>query len=148
MMKIFFMSVMLCLAWLLMAPNTVCAQDQDKAIKVKLEIDGKEINQPFRLLLSVPGSAIFTPPVTDGSFIFPPELRSCEKVHLRLVYKKYELDYGDVYLTKFSDEMIFGVDTKPFDEENISTEPPPGKELILIYYLKTGGTIETTEIYN
>jgi hypothetical protein len=145
MMKTVCLSIMFCFAWALIASTDTLAQDNP--IKVKFEIDGKEIHQPFKILLSVKGSAIFEPAITDGSFIFPLELRSYEKVSLRLVYKEYDLDYGDVYPSKFNGEMVFGVDNKPFDEENLPSNPPPGKELILIYYIKFGGTELRVHIY-
>jgi hypothetical protein len=144
-MKAIYLSIMFCFAWSLISTNIAHAQDEP--IKVKFEIDGEEIHKPFKILLSARGSAIFEPPITDGSFIFPPELRSYEKVNLRLLYKEYDLDYGDVYLSKFNGELIFGVDKKPFDGERVRSNPYPDKELMLIYYLESGSTIQTTFIY-
>lgn len=131
--KIFYILIMLCFACGLTVSPKMYAQNEP--IKVKFEIDGKEVQQPFRILLSGKDSAIFEPRITNDSFIFPQELRSYEKVNLRLLYKKYELDYGEIYLTKFSCDMTFGIDNKPFDEENIPSEPLPDKELKLIYYI-------------
>jgi hypothetical protein len=144
MMRTVCLIMMLCVAWALVAPNITVAQDEP--IKVKLEIDGKEIHQPFKILLSVEGSAIFEPPITKSGFIFPLELRSYEKVNLRLLYKEYDLDYGDLP-AKFKGELIFGVDTKPFTEEHLSDNPDANKELMLIYYIDSGQMTQTTYIY-
>jgi hypothetical protein len=138
--------IALCCAGAMFPANLTFAQDEP--IKVKFEVDGKESNRPFKIFLSVKGSAIFEPPISDNSFVFPPELRNIEKVHLRLKSGKYDLDYGEVYLSKFDDEMVFGVDNAPFDEEHIADNPPkPGKELLLIYYLESVGTVLTTYVY-
>jgi hypothetical protein len=144
MMKTVYISIIFCLAWLLIAPNISCAQDE--VIKVRFEIDGKEIHQPFKILLSVQSSAVFEPPITDDGFTLPPELRGQEKINIRLLYKKYGLDYGDIHISKFSGEMVFGIDNKPFDEERVRDHDPK-KEIMLIYYLESGRTVETTYIY-
>ena len=114
---------------------SIAANAQTDSIKVKFEIDGKESHQPFRILLSANGAS-FEPPIIDNSFTFPPELRSHEKVGVRFICGKYDLNYGEVNLSKFSGEMIFGIDKKPFAEENLPTEPPPDKELVGIYYIR------------
>ncbi len=109
---------------------------QDKPIKVSFEVDGKELKQPMKILLSVEGSIEFEPAISDGGFIFPPELKNYERVRLRFISGEYDLNFGDVYISKFSGKIIFGVDKEPFDEENVAGQrPPDGKELVGIYYI-------------
>ena len=139
------LSIILFLASVFLGANIAIAQKA--TIKVRLEIDGQEVRQPFKVLLSVKGGTIFEPSITDGSFVFPAELRSYEKVNLQLLYKAYELNYGDIYLSKFNGEMVFGIDKKPFDEKNIPSSPLHGKELILIYYIKFAATELLVHVY-
>jgi hypothetical protein len=126
--------------------SAVNAQTDDP-IKVKFEVDDKKNNQPFKILLSVGGSAIFELPITDSSFVFPPELRNAEWVRLRFISGEYDLDYEDVHISKFAGEMVFGVDNAPFNEDRLDSNRAPNKELILIYYLETGNVCQTAFIY-
>jgi hypothetical protein len=127
-------------------PGAVNAQTGGP-IKVKFEVDNKESSRPFKVLLSVEGSAIFEPPISGGSFVFPPELRNAEEVRLRFISGEYDLDYGDVHISKFDGEMVFGVDNAPFDKNRLGSSRDPNKELILIYYLETGNVSQTVHVY-
>jgi len=121
---------------------------QSAPIKVKFEIDGEEVHRPFRIFLTADGGAVFEPPVSRSSFIFPPELSNSEGADLRFESGDFVLDYGRVHRSKFHGEMIFGVDQKPFDEEHILSQHPPDKEIKLIYYIRfSGGTGLTVTIY-
>jgi hypothetical protein len=116
-------------------------------IKVKFEVDDKEGNEPFKILLSAEGSATFEPSVSDGSFVFPPELRNAKEVRLRFISGEYDLDYEDVDISKFDGEMVFGVDNAPFDKDRLDGHSDPDKELILIYYLETGSVCQAVYVY-
>ena len=109
---------------------------QSAPIKVRFEIDGEEVHRPFKIFLTADGGAVFEPPVSRSSFIFPPELSNSEWVGLRFESGDFVLDYSRVHRSKFDGEMIFGVDQKPFDEEHIPSQLPPDKEIKLIYYIR------------
>lgn len=109
---------------------------QSAPINVKFEIDGEEVHRPFRIFLTADGGAVFEPLVSRSSFIFPPELSNSEGVGLRFESGDFVLDYGQVRRSKFDGEMIFGVDQKPFDEEHVPSQLPPGKEIKLICYIR------------
>ena len=145
MIKTLYLLIAICCAGAVVPAKVAFAQDEP--IKVKFEINGKESSQPFKIFLSVGGGAIFKPTITDNSFVLPLELRSAKKVQLRFKSGKYDLDYGEIYLLKFDGEMIFGVDDAPFDEEHIKDNPSPEKELLLVYYLESVGTVLTTYVY-
>ena len=132
MIRTLFLTAVVCGAFVLAATPT----SQSEPLTVKFEVDGKELDLPIKILFSVGGSMDFEPTISNGSFAFPPELIGYEKVRLRVIAGKYDLDFGEVHLSKFSGEMIFGVDKKPFDEANLVGEPPPGKELVGINYIR------------
>lgn len=129
-------------------PGVVNAQT-DSPIKVKFVVDDEESNKPFKILLSVEGSAIFEPPISDSSFVFPPELRNAKEVRLRFISGEYDLDFVDVHISKFEGKMVFGVDNAPFDKDrlNLNDHSALDKELILIYYLETGRVCVTKRVY-
>ena len=127
------------------------AQAQSKPIKVKFEVDGKENSHPFRIEISHNGIVIKSK-IADRRCVFPPEFIDHEKVDLRFISVKYDLLFEGVYLAKFQCDMVFGVDNKPCDKENIPTGPLGGKELRFIYYVRfepeTGdGTTMTVSVY-
>ncbi len=140
----------LCLVMLICcsaAFSSVVNAQTDDPIKVKFEVDDKENNRPFKILLSVGGSAIFEPPITDSSFVFPPELRNAEWVRLRFISGEYDLVYEDVHISKFAGEMVFGVDNAPFSEDRPDSNRDPNKKVILIYYLETGNVVQMVTVY-
>ena len=132
---------------------------QTNPVKIKFEVDSKESNQPFKILLSVERSAIFEPPISDNGIVFPPELRNSKWLQLRFISGEYDLYYENVHISKFDGEMTFGVDNAPFDEDRLKTifgvddegdlksNPDLSKELILIYYLETENVCQTISVY-
>ena len=138
-----FLVSVICFAATMFPENTNFAQND--AVKVNFEVDDKEVNQSFKLMLSVPGSPVFEPVISKKSFVFPPELRNSTWVQVRFVSGEYDLEYQDVHISKFDGEMIFGVDNAPFDDERVGDQPT--RELILIYYLDTGSVCQTVFVY-
>jgi len=110
---------------------------QERAVKiVRFELDGKPIDQPFKISLTVRGKTVAAK-VTKDSFSVPSDLPESETVDVRFESGKYNLFFESVPIAKFNTDWIFGVDTNPFEPANVeSVEPdPPGKELSGIYYL-------------
>jgi hypothetical protein len=132
--------------------GSVSAQSQ--CVRIKFEVDGKQVDQKFRVLLSVDNKVI-EPTVVGKSFIVPPELKDQEKVNVRFLSGQYDLSFESVYLTKFNTDWIVGIDTPPFDSENIASEnpDPPGKTLSVIWYIdfvpkdKGDGTRVVVKVY-
>ena len=132
--------------------GSVSAQNQ--CVRIKFEVDGKEVDQKFRVLLSV-DSRVIEPTVVGKSFIVPPELKDQEKVNVRFLSGKYDLSFESVYVTKFKTDWVVGVDNPPFDNENIASEnpDPPGKTVSVIWYIdfvpkdKSDGTRVVVKVY-
>jgi hypothetical protein len=128
----------------LLFSNTANAQTDP--IKVQFEVDGKEVHQSFRIEISLNG-LVLKPKIEKGSFLFPPELLSQEKVNLRFISGKYDLSFENIPVKNFSGGLTFGVDNKPFEEENLPSEPLPNKKLALIYYISFGTVELITHVY-
>jgi hypothetical protein len=132
--------------------GSVSAQSQ--CVRIKFEVDGKEVNQKFRVLLYVDNKVI-EPTVVGKSFVVPPELKDQEKVNVRFLSGKYDLSFQSVYVSKFKTDWVVGVDNPPFDNENIASEnpDPPGKTLSVIWYIdfvpkdKGDGTRVVVKVY-
>jgi hypothetical protein len=85
----------------------------------------------------------------------PPELKEHEKLNVRFMSGKHDLSFESVYASKFKTDWVVGVDTPPFDSENIASEnpDPPGKTLSVIWYIdfvpkdKGDGTRVVVKIY-
>lgn len=137
---------------LLALVGSVSAQSQ--SVTIKFEVDGKEVDQKFRVLLYFDNKVI-EPTVVEKSFIVPPELKDQEKVNVRLLSGEYDLSFESVYLTKFKTDWVVGIDNPPFDDENIASEQrnPPGKTLSVIWYIdfvpkdKGDGTRVVVKVY-
>jgi len=120
--------------FVLMWVNSAIAQTNP--IKIRFEIDGKHVHQPFRIEISRNG-LVLRPKITNGAFVFPPELLADEKVNLRFISGKHDLYFENVPLKTFNDITI-GVDNKPFAEGNLPIEALPNRELVLVYYISFG----------
>jgi len=139
-------------SWLVAFVGSVNAQSQ--CVSVKFEVDGKEMDQKFRILLYV-DNKVLEPAVIGKSFVVPPELKGQEKVNLRFLSGEHDLSFESVYVTKFKTDWVVGVDTPPFDNENLASEnpDPPGKTLSVIWYIdfvpkdKGDGTRVVVKIY-
>lgn len=121
------------------------ANAQTDQIKVRFRVDGKEVHHPFRIEISLNGF-VLKPKVENGSFPYPAELLNDEKVDLRFISGKYDLDFENVPLKKFHD-IVISVDNRPFAEENLSSDPPPDKELVFIYSISYGRVESRYHIY-
>ena len=110
---------------------------QNRCVAVKFEVDSKEADQPFKVLLYVDNKVI-EPTVAGKSFIVPPELKGQEKVNVRFLSGDYDLFFQSVYMSKFNTDWVVGIDNPPFDNENIASETPdpPGKTLSVIWYIE------------
>lgn len=101
-------------------------------VPVKFEVDGKEMHQRFKVLLYV-NDQIIEPRLVDGGFIVPPELKSAKYAEVRFLSGPYDIFFGSVYPAKFSTDWTVGVDTKPFDPENVRDDT--AKSTQIIYYI-------------
>jgi len=109
---------------------------QRRSVDVTFEVDGKEVDQEFRILLYVDNKVI-EPTRVGKSFVVPPELKDHEKVHVRFLSGKYDLSFDPVYAPKFETRWVVGIDNPPFDSENTDAEDPPEKRkrLLVIWYI-------------
>ena len=144
-MNIIYLLIALCFAAVMLCVNPVSAQT--KRANVEFWVDDKKSEQSFKVFLSVEGGAVFQPKISNKSFELPLELQNAEYIQLRFVSGKYDLNYGDVHISKFDGEMIFGIDNPPFDEEFSEDSSEVKGELVLLYYLKTGRVQQVTRIY-
>ena len=116
--------------WSLMLVTGV--RGQDRFVKVSFEIDGKRVEERFKILIYVDGIAI-EPLRFENGFVVPAWPKSVENVRVRFLFAKHNLLFEPVYIAKFETDWIVGIDNKPFDEENV--DPRAGKELKVVYYI-------------
>jgi hypothetical protein len=102
-------------------------------VKVNFEVDGKEVQQKFKIMIYA-GDEIIEPALAGGGFVVPPEMKKYEKVGVRFLSEGDDLFFDSVYLSKFKTDWVVGVDRKPFALENLSSFPPR-KKTKLIYYI-------------
>lgn len=127
---------------------------QSQCVRVKFEVDDKEVDQEFRILLYVDNKVI-EPTRVGKTFIVPPELKDHEKVNVRFLSEKYDLWFESVYVTKFKTDWVVGIDNPPFDSDNVASEnpDPTGKTLMVIWYIdfvpkdKGDGTKVVVKVY-
>ncbi len=142
-MKIRTLSIVLLAGCCVLLANS--AKAQARSVKIlKFEVDGKEVRKGFKVLLYIGGKTI-EPARTGNSFVVPPEVQGHENIGVRFLSGKYDLLFDSVHVSKFNTDWIIGIDNKPFDAENISSEEPdpPGRQLLVIHYMsfvpKDGG---------
>lgn len=121
--------ILVCCSVMLTNPTNA----QTNCVKVKFEVDGKEVKQKFKILLYV-NNEVIEPLMSENGFTVPPEIRHSEKVNVRFLSGEYNLFFESVYLPKFKTDWIVGIDRKPFDKENLP-QSQPDKELLGIYYI-------------
>jgi hypothetical protein len=113
------------------------AQAQTGCVKVKFEIDGKEVDQKFKVVLHINNEVIKPSIIGKGFNVSADVLKNHETVGVQFLSAEYDLFFESVHRSAFETEWIVGVDKPPFDNENIDSEEPvpPGKKLLIIYYI-------------
>jgi TonB-like protein len=118
-------------------PSVLAHYDTGKPIDwvpVKFEVDGKEKHERYKILLYLKDGQSIEPLLVDGGFIVPPEVKSAEYVTVRFLSRRYDFSFGEVYPIKFETDWTIGVDTKPFDSENV-WDDEKAKNTRIVYYI-------------
>lgn len=118
---------------------------QATSVKVSFEKDGKQIKRGGTIRFYPDEQSYYKdrgfskgikPKVERGAFIVPPSLTKQENVIVVFESGEYILTFFGVPTSGFgAEEWIIGVDTKPFDKENIM-ETMPEKDIDYAAYLK------------
>src|SRR5437016_10482615 len=95
------------LSLVLVTFSALAAATQTGPVKAKFEIDGKETQDKFRVVLYADGVATEPSISADGNFNVPP--LTIPTVDVRLISGKHDLLYKDVYVTKLRGTLTFGV---------------------------------------
>jgi hypothetical protein len=127
----------------LLLTAATAADAQTSPVRIRFEVDGKELRKPVRIFIAPHYDAfkppIVEPPVKDGSFVFPPELKGLkfEEVSVRVVCGKYTVEFTEVEVEKFTGQMVFGVDYRPFDPEFLKFRTAAEKKrLAVLHYVR------------
>ena len=116
-------------------PYEVSAQSQSTRI-IKLEVDGKEVKQDYRIFFLSRG--IWTDaPKTSSGFTLPKEVEDEEYLTLIVAFGKHKLEFERVHISNFKVDWIVGVDSRPFSEEFVRAEDQ--RRVEQVYYLKFDG---------
>jgi hypothetical protein len=115
----------------LVAVNSVQAQDRKVKI-LRFEVDNKEIKSDFKIFLYTIDKEI--EPLRDGNSFFVPREIDSSIVTVRFITGSYDLLFYPIYPSKFNTDWVIGVDKKPFDIDNASSEE--ARNLKMIYYLQ------------
>lgn len=101
-------------------------------VPVTFRVNDKEQQQNYKILLYVDDREI-EPMLVDGGFLVPPEVKTAKTTEVRFQSGTYDLFFGALHPAKFTTDWTVGVDTKPFDPDNLRDEAP-GK-IQIIYYI-------------
>jgi hypothetical protein len=99
---------------------------------VRLEVDGKKVKQRYRVFVLSRGRWIAAQITRDG-FRLPTVVQKQEQVTLIITFGRHRLEFEDVHISNFRVEWTVGVDTEPFDEENI--DPDEKRAIQQLYYI-------------
>lgn len=112
------------------------ANAQTDNVHLRFEIDGRQVNEAFRVLLYA-GDRIIEPTKCVNGFAVPSDIRDYETVNVRIFFGEHNLFFESVHVSKFRTDWTVGIDNEPFEEENVTSEhpDPPGQRLVLIYYI-------------
>jgi len=121
------------------------ANAQVSSIKVSFEKDGKQIDKGFRVRIYSDEQSYYKdrghnkgikPKVKQSAFIVPPEIMKQEKVIIIFEISEFDLAFFDVPTIGFNaSNWTVGVDTKPFEKENIMGTIPE-KNIDIAAYLE------------
>lgn len=119
---------------------------QVNSVKVKLEIDGKQLNKGFKLRI-YPDKESYNkdkwhtkgirPKVEQNTFTVPIEIKKQETVAYMIIeFREYELTYFDVPIAAFeAADWVVGIDSRPFESVNVM-QSISEKDIDYAYYLK------------
>jgi hypothetical protein len=131
---------------------TQTSKAQTKNVKVRFEVDGKEVAKPnYNILIEVDGRQI-EPDYTKKGFVVPEEVSSGQEINLKFKSGEYDLDFSSLKSRHFDTEWVVGVDIPPLNVSDDTPEQDKGKKLVMVYYIKFRplvgeGTIWITKVY-
>ncbi len=96
---------------------------QTNCVKVKFEVDGKEVRQKFKIVLYF-NNAIIEPSVSKKGFAVPLEIGDSNEVSVRFLSGEYDLFFDSLHISALDTDWIVGIDNRPFDKDNIEPEEP------------------------
>jgi hypothetical protein len=115
---------------------TQTSKAQTKNVKVRFEVDGKEVAKPnYNILIEVDGRQI-EPVYTKMGFVVPKEVSSGQEINLKFKSGKYDLDFSSLKSHHFDTEWIVGVDIPPLNVPDNTPKYDKGKKLVMVYYIK------------
>ena len=116
--------------FLLFIPYTMVSQGQ-KIVQVTFEIEGEEANFANGVELSFfLGKKEIKPLLLINGF-FVPDFGNAKTVDVCFRYKRKEYRIDGLSINKFEADWTFGIDRKPFKEEN----KPINEKVKMIYYI-------------
>jgi hypothetical protein len=129
----------------------ISSKAQFKYVKLKFEVDGKEIVNPKFKILIYDGNEIIEPRTFGEGFIVPPTVNLNKEVAVRFISGKYDLFFEHVNDFDFKSDWKIGINNFP-DPQDGPSSAPPDKKLTTIFYLEftpqdTEGTVLTVYVY-
>lgn len=113
----------------------VSTKAQTECVKIKFEIDGKEIvGEKFKVVIDADGRTI-EPKLLKNGFVVPPEVSNWKKIELRFVFGEYDILLNPLTKYHFDGEWLIRVNNPPFQEQTDLPLWKDGKELRLIYHI-------------
>lgn len=114
--------------------SDVKAQSQSTKI-VRLEVDGKEVTQNYRIFFLSKGTWIKAQKTAAG-FTLPRQI-TLEYLTLLIAFGKHRLKFDRVHISNFKCDWIVGVDKEPFSEEFV--KPDEQRVIEQVYYVRFEG---------
>ena len=110
---------------------------------VRLEVDGKEVRNDFKVFFLLRGNWIEAKRKMTGFFI-PYELEKEEYLAVSIEFGKYKLEFSRLHISNFGEDWVVGVDKKPFSDEYV--KPEEKETTKLAYYLRFEGSEPARQI--
>lgn len=97
------------------------ATAQAPRVQLKFEVDGKPKTQMFKVTFVTKESTFEAKNIDDG-FVVPNEILDCDSFGVKFVSKKYSFYFQPVFRKDLDAVWTVGIDNKPFEKDNISSD--------------------------
>lgn len=121
---------------ILFSPGAVSQFDaKRKCIEYRLEIDGQRVEEELHVMFLVDGQEIDAR-ADKVSFQVPSETESAREVRVRIRFGAYDLEFPEVFSSQLDGTWLIGIDTRPFEKNNLSLVKEKSSNIDFIYFIK------------
>lgn len=105
---------------------------QSRIVVFDFKVDGKQVEQEFKVLFEVNGKK-FEAKSGKDHFVIPAELHHQKTFAVHFISEKYHLLFDAVFLKDLNAKWTIGIDHKPFERDNLNSSISYDKVCVLNY---------------